>query len=144
MSVAEVLARKGASVKTIKAKETIWVLAQRLKADRIGALVVVADDGGIEGIVSERDIARGLAEHAAALPAMTVASIMTRSVVTCRPSDALSVVARVMTERRIRHLPVVEDKRIIGLVSIGDILGHRLEEMQQEVNVLRDYAISRS
>lgn len=144
MTVAEILKRKGPGVKTILSSETVWALANRLRAENVGAMVVVRDRSeDIEGIVSERDIARGLAEHGSNLPGMPVSALMTRGVITCVSSDSLGTVARTMTQRRIRHLPVMEDSKLIGLVSIGDVLGYRLDEMQQEVNVLRDYAIAK-
>lgn len=145
MTVAAILKKKGPAVKTILATETIWALAQRLRTENVGAMVVVRDRSEeIEGIVSERDIARGLAEHGSTLPGMPVSSIMTRGVITCLSTDTLASVARTMTQRRIRHLPVTENGKLHGLVSIGDVLSLRLDEMQQEVNVLRDYAIARS
>lgn len=145
MTVAAILQKKGSTVKTILATETVWALAQRLRVESVGAMVVVRDKSEeIEGIVSERDIARGLAEHGSNLPGMPVSSLMTRGVITCVSTDTLATVARTMTQRRIRHLPVMENGKLLGLVSIGDVLGYRLDEMQQEVNVLRDYAIARS
>lgn len=144
MTVAAILAKKGSAVKTIFATETVWALAQRLRAESVGAMVVRDKADAIEGIVSERDIARGLAEHGSNLPGMPVSSLMTRGVITCTPGDSLATVARIMTQRRIRHVPVMEGGKLTGLVSIGDVLSHRLDEMQQEVNVLRDYAIARS
>lgn len=144
MTVAAILTRKGSAVKTILATETVWALAQRLRSDSVGAMVVCDKTGAVEGIVSERDIARGMAEHGGNLVAMPVASIMTRGVITCTPGDTLATVARIMTQRRIRHLPVMEKGTLLGLVSIGDVLSLRLDEMQLEVAVLRDYAVARS
>ncbi len=146
MTVAAILQKKGSAVKTILSTETVWALSQRLRAENVGAMVVVRADRSeeIEGIVSERDIARGLAEHGSTLPGMPVSSLMTRGVITCLATDTLATVARTMTQRRIRHVPVTENGKLLGLVSIGDVLSLRLDEMQQEVNVLRDYAIARS
>ena len=145
MTVSAILQKKGSTVKTILSTETVWALAQRLRLESVGAMVVIRDKTDeIEGIVSERDIARGLAEHGSNLPGMPVASLMTRGVITCVSGDSLATVARIMTQRRIRHLPVMEGGKLLGLVSIGDVLSYRLDEMQQEVNVLRDYAIARS
>lgn len=144
MKVSEILKTKGVAVKSIGASETIWATAHRLKADAIGALVVLKADGAIEGIISERDLARGLAEHGSQLPGKLVSELMTKTVITCSPEDSVAGVSKVMIQRRIRHLPVVSQGKIVGLISIGDVLNHRLDQMQQEVNVLRDYAIAKS
>ncbi|MDX2308657.1 MAG: CBS domain-containing protein [Hyphomicrobium sp.] len=144
MKVEDILKKKGYVVKTIGPHETIWSLALRLRTDAVGALVVVGDDKGVRGIISERDLARGLAEHGAGLVDMRVEQLMTKSVITCQPEDSIGGVSKVMTQRRIRHLPVMRAGQLVGLVSIGDVLGHRLDQMEQEMNVLRDYAIARS
>lgn len=144
MNVSEILKAKGNVVKSITSNETIWTLAHRLKSDAIGALVVMRPDGSIEGIISERDVARGIAEHGSTLPGKTVGELMTKAVITCSPEDSVSGISRVMTQRRIRHLPVVDAGKVVGLISIGDVLSHRLDQMQKEVNVLRDYVIAKS
>jgi len=144
MKVEDILKKKGNLVKTIGPHETIWSLAVRLRTDAVGALVVVGEDKVVRGIISERDLARGLAEYGAGLVSMTVDQLMTRSVITCQPEDSIGGVSKVMTQRRIRHLPVMQGGKLLGLVSIGDVLGHRLDQMEQEMNVLRDYAIARS
>jgi CBS domain-containing protein len=143
MLVSDILKHKGAGVKTVRSDETALCLAKRLKGDRVGALVVSDDDWSLDGIISERDLAFGLADHGAGLYAIPVADLMTRAVVTCSAHDSIAHVMNVMTQRRIRHVPVREGNRLIGLVSIGDLLKHRLGEMQLEANVLRDYAIAR-
>ncbi|MGQ0672645.1 MAG: CBS domain-containing protein [Hyphomicrobium sp.] len=143
MRVSDILASKGSAVKTIAAGESIRALAQRLRTDAVGAMVVVAPSGAIEGIISERDVARGLAEHGSQVAALAVADLMTRAVITCGPDDSIAGISKVMTQRRIRHLPVVEGGSLVGLISIGDVLKHRLEEVQLEASVLRDYAIAR-
>ena len=143
MRVADILKAKGSAVMTIPANATLRQLAHSLHTEAIGALVVVDDKGAIRGIISERDLARGIAEFGASLPAMTVSELMTREVVTCTPDDSLAAVAKVMTQRRIRHLPVVVNGALTGLISIGDVLKYRIDEVQLEANVLRDFAISR-
>lgn len=143
MRVSEILVTKGSVVKSTSASETIKTLSQRLRQEGVGAMVVLSPDGEIVGIISERDLARGIADHGSALPDKTVGDLMTKSVITCTPADSIVAVSKTMTQRRIRHLPVIDGGRIVGLVSIGDILNHRLDQMQQEVNVLRDYAIAR-
>lgn len=143
MRVSEMLKTKGSDVKSISAGETIRALSLRLKQDGVGAMVVLSKDGVIEGIISERDIARGLSEHGSDLPGLKVGDLMTKAVIVCAPEDSIATVSKTMTQRRIRHLPVIDCGRLVGLISIGDVLNHRLDQMQQEVNVLRDYAIAR-
>jgi CBS domain-containing protein/phosphoglycolate phosphatase-like HAD superfamily hydrolase len=143
MKVSDILETKGSVVKTIRPDATIQAVAERLRNERVGVMVVMGANGTLDGIISERDLAHGLAEHGAAVTNRTVAQLMTRAVITCSREDSISAISRVMTQRRIRHLPVVEDGAVIGLVSIGDVLKYRLEEIQLEANVLRDYAIAR-
>jgi CBS domain-containing protein len=143
MLVSDILKHKGSDVKTARSDETAMCVAKRLKSERVGALVVSDDGVSLDGIISERDIAFGLAAHGAGLYAIPVADLMTRSVITCLPRDSIADVMAVMTQRRIRHLPVREGNRLIGVISIGDVLKHRLGELELEANVLRDYAIAR-
>jgi CBS domain-containing protein len=144
MLVSDILKHKGSDVKTARSDETALCVAKRLKSERVGALVVSDDGWSLDGIISERDIAFGLADHGAGLYGITVADLMTRAVITCAPRDTIAQVMSVMTQRRIRHVPVREGNRLIGVISIGDVLKHRLGELQLEANVLRDYAIARS
>lgn len=142
MRVADVLKGKGSAIKSIEPTATVKMLADRLRAEEVGAMLVTSGRHDIEGIVSERDVVRGFATYGSALEAMRVSDIMTRRVVTCSPEDPISQVARIMTERRIRHLPVRDGDRLVGMVSIGDVLKRRIDEVQLEANVLRDYAIA--
>jgi CBS domain-containing protein/beta-phosphoglucomutase-like phosphatase (HAD superfamily) len=143
MRVSDILKTKGSAVKTIESTATMRALAHSFRTEGVGAMLVLDNDGGLQGIVSERDLARGIDEFGMDLPLMRVSQLMTRSVVTCAPDDSLSTVANVMTQRRIRHVPVVVDGAVVGLISIGDVLKHRLDEVQLEANVLRDVARSR-
>jgi CBS domain-containing protein/beta-phosphoglucomutase-like phosphatase (HAD superfamily) len=143
MRVSDILKTKGSAVKTIEANATMRALAHRFRTESVGAMLVLDDTGGLQGIISERDLARGIDEFGTELPQMRVASLMTRSVVTCAPEDAVAAVASVMTQRRIRHLPVVVNGKVVGLVSIGDVLKYRLDEVELEASVLRDVARSR-
>ena len=142
MRVSEILNAKGASVTTVRPHETIDALTHRLRLEKIGSAVVSADGARIDGIISERDVVRGLAEHREALLAMTVSDLMTASVATCGPDDSVKDVMRTMTQRRIRHLPVTEAGRLVGIVSIGDVVKNRLDDMELEANVLRDSLIA--
>ena len=143
MRVSDILKTKGSAVKTVESTATIKAFAHGLRTEAVGAMVVKDAKGAVEGIISERDLARGLAEYGSDLPGMAVSELMTKAVVTCAPEDSVATVAKVMTLRRIRHLPVVVDGKLVGLISIGDVLKHRLDEVQLEANVLRDYAIAR-
>lgn len=140
MKVAEILKGKVPGVVGVRPDESIATFVHRLRMARIGAMVVVGEDGALRGIISERDITYGLAEHGNRALAMTVAELMTQDVLTITPEDTLSRVARIMTERRVRHLPVIEGRELVGMVSLGDVVKHRLEEMSLEASVLRDMA----
>jgi CBS domain-containing protein len=137
--VAEILKVKGAGVITIRPTETIGALARRLQQEQIGAMIVSHDGQSVDGIISERDVAYGLALHRGDLHALPVAALMTKKVITCSPDDSIADVARVMTERHIRHLPVTDGTRLVGVVGMRDILMHRLEEMQRVTKLLGSY-----
>ncbi|WP_029074856.1 CBS domain-containing protein [Kaistia adipata] len=138
MTVAAILSRKGREVVTVAVDRSIADVIHMLAEYRIGA-VVVADDGGrILGIVSERDVVRALARGPGALDGV-VASIMTAKVVTCRDHDTINEVMARMTEGRFRHLPVVEDGRLAGIVSIGDVVKARIEQVEREADEMRAY-----
>ncbi|MGE0053082.1 MAG: CBS domain-containing protein [Hyphomicrobium sp.] len=141
MKVIDILKEKGDVVKSVNPTDTVQFLSRRLFQEKVGAMVVISHTGAVEGIVSERDFTRGLAEYGPSLLAMPVSNIMTRAVISCAPQDTLQTVAQIMTRRRIRHLPVSDGVKLIGLISIGDVLNHRLEEVQREANVLRDNTI---
>ena len=143
MRVADILKAKGSTVHTVRPDQTIQHVAHRLRMDRVGALVVSGDGSSLDGIISERDLVYALTEHGADIMGMKVSQLMTASVETCSPDDTIAHVAKVMTNRRMRHLPVVEGRNLVGIVSIGDVVKHRLDELELETNVLRDYAVSR-
>jgi CBS domain-containing protein/beta-phosphoglucomutase-like phosphatase (HAD superfamily) len=140
MRVSDILKAKGSAVKTIEPNATLRALAHGFRTEAVGAMLVLDAEGKLQGIVSERDLARGIDEFGGGLAEMRVSDIMTRSVVTCAPEDSVAIVANVMTQRRIRHLPVVVNGAVVGLISIGDVLKHRLDEVQLEASVLRDVA----
>jgi len=142
MKVANILEVKGAEVMTVRPGDTIREVARRLVEENVGALVVSGGGGMLDGIISERDISRGLAFHGPHIGELLASDLMTRGVVTCAPDDTISDTARVMTDRRIRHLPVQDGKRIVGIISIGDILKYRLDEVMLETRVLRDIALA--
>jgi len=138
MRIAEVLQRKGESVVTISSEQTVRELLVLLSEHRIGALVVSRDGLHIDGIVSERDVVRRLNGDANVLD-VTVSAIMTASVHTCGPQDSVEDLMAAMTELRIRHVPVLVDDQIAGIVSIGDLVKHRLTELQAERDQLTTY-----
>lgn len=137
MHVAAVLKRKGHQVITTAPEATVAAVIELLTDNRIGA-VLVMDGERIAGIISERDIIRDLARRGAAILDKPVAELMTRDVLHCRPSDTIAEVMTVMTQKRIRHLPVVEDT-LVGMISIGDVVKQRLDETELEVETLRSY-----
>ncbi|MBS0252204.1 MAG: CBS domain-containing protein [Proteobacteria bacterium] len=142
MKVSNILEVKGAEVMTVRPSDTVYDVARRLLQEKVGALVVSANGATLDGIISERDISHGVAMHGPRIGELLASDIMTREVVTCGTEDRISEVARVMTERRIRHVPVKEGEKIVGIVSIGDILKRRLDEVMLETRVLRDIALS--
>ena len=142
MRVADILQKKGADVETIRPDAKVLMAVHRLRMQNIGALVVCRDGSRVEGVLSERDVVRGLTKHGAELLDMSVVAVMSRPPV-CAPDDSLTAVMAQMTRTRNRHLPVVEDGRLCGIVSIGDVVKHRLEEMELETNVLRDAYLTR-
>lgn len=139
MTVRTILARKGTDVVTIDPAAAVGAAAKLLSERGIGAVVVTGAESRTVGIVSERDIVKAIAVHGAAVLETPVSEIMTRKVVTCGQQDTIGELMQQMTEGKFRHVPVVEQDRLVGIVSIGDVVKSRLEQMEQESNALRDY-----
>lgn len=139
MNVNDILKAKGREVAMIAPDATVADAVRLLHRRGIGALVASAGADRVDGIVSERDIVHALAERGGAVLDLRVAELMTRRVVTCAPNDTIAELMGEMTRRRIRHLPVVERGRLVGLVSIGDVVKSRLEEMEFETTSLRQF-----
>lgn len=139
MLVETILATKGSDVLTADASETVSQAATRMEGNGVGALVIVDQAGMPAGILSERDIARGITRYGARLPDTPIASLMTRDLVTCQPDDTVADIMAVMTDRRIRHVPVLRDGVLAGIVSIGDVVKIRLGEIEREASALRAY-----
>lgn len=147
MTVREILSRKGGDVFFIGTDATIHDALRMLNARRIGALIVTGGDGTIAGIVSERDLLRECGERCAtagdgslaAFGNVPVRAVMTRDVITATQDDALTTVMNVMTENRIRHLPIVEDGTLVGIISIGDAVKACVEIAEAENRVLKEY-----
>ena len=139
MTVRAILSRKGRDVSTISPtanlSEAVRMLAQR----RIGAVVVTGPDNRVAGILSERDIVRVLGERGPAALEENVAAVMTRKVSTCDESETVAVLMERMTEGKFRHLPVVEQGKLVGIVSIGDVVKERLEEVEAEATAIKEY-----
>jgi CBS domain-containing protein len=139
MRVKDVLRRKGDAVFTISPKDTVGALLDVLAGHKVGALVVVTADGAVDGIVSERDVVRHLQARGAGILDEPISTIMTAPVRTADPDTTLDELMVLMTEHRIRHVPVVVDGRLSGLVSIGDVVKHRIDELQTERDQLTAY-----
>ena len=139
MQVAKILQHKGSEVYTIKPDATIEAAVLRLRDEGIGALVVSRDGTSVDGIVSERDFVHGLAERGADLLRAPVSDVMTRDVMTCRLTDTSGTLLSHMTERRVRHVPVIENGKLCGMISIGDAVKSRLDEVLHEADALREY-----
>lgn len=138
-AVAHILEDKGRSTVTITADRTLAEAVDMLSRHRIGAIVVLDGSGGVEGILSERDVVRAMAERGADGLSDLVGDRMTRKVATCSSSAAIAELMGMMTQGKFRHVPVVDDGRLGGMVSIGDIVKHRLAEMEAERQALTDY-----
>jgi CBS domain-containing protein len=142
MKVASILKAKGAHVVTVRPTETIQHAAAKLRLEGVGALIVSHDGATLDGMITERDITKGFAVHGADLASKHVYDLMEAGVLTCKPEDGIADVARLMTSRRLRHLPVTDGLRLVGIVSVGDILKYRLDEVELEARVMQDVAIA--
>lgn len=144
MNVAGILRAKGRPAQTIDRGATVAAAVHRMAGPpRIGALVVCDPDGPVQGLITERDITRAVDRHGALLPEVLVADVMSRNVPVCSPQDGMAELMATMTRSRYRHLPVVDGAKLLGLVSIGDVVKHRLEEIELQTGVLRDLYIVR-
>jgi len=142
MTVSMILAAKGREVTSIEPGATLKSAIAILAEERIGAVVVLGADHRIVGILSERDIVRAIAEGGAAALNEQVSRAMTRKVSTCIESDTLLGLMERMTEGKFRHLPVVDQGRLVGIVSIGDVVKHRLQELERDSAAMRDYILT--
>ena len=142
MTVKAILSRKGNNVITIEPTVMLSAAVKILAEHRIGAVVVAGADKQVAGILSERDIVRALAQRGPGALEDAVGQVMTRKVVTCTESDTVAALMERMTQGKFRHLPVVERGKLVGLVSIGDVVKHRLGEMEHESNALREYILT--
>jgi CBS domain-containing protein len=139
MNVSAILRQKGRAVTTAHPNTTLIDIANKLAAKRIGSIVIVGAGGEVQGIVSERDVIRALATDGADCLTRPVSQTMTRQVISCQESDTLEELMAMMTARRFRHMPVVADGALVGLVSIGDVVKHHIAEVEMEATAMRDY-----
>ncbi|MEC3973975.1 CBS domain-containing protein [Amycolatopsis sp. H20-H5] len=138
MRISDLLRGKGTAVATVAPETTVTELLARLAEHNVGAMVVITGDQ-IAGIVSERDVVRRLVEHGPGLLARPVAEIMTKMVASCGPEDSVDQLTVLMTERRIRHVPVLVEGKLAGIVSIGDVVKNRMEELEKSREQLEAY-----
>jgi CBS domain-containing protein len=141
MNVETILEKKGTEVSTIAPEASIKRAADWLRAKNVGALVVTSNDR-ILGIVSERDIVRAFSQYGDSITSMQVKDIMTHGLITASLGDDLAHLMHLMTRHRVRHMPVVRDGKLVGIVSIGDVVKHRLDDLELEASVLRDVYIA--
>lgn len=139
MNVQAILKRKGRDVATIPCSATLREAAQQLKAKGIGALVILDEDGALAGIISERDIVNAMAEEGEAAASRSVCDFMTTDVRTVGLSDTTDRLMEIMTHARMRHLPVIENGKLAGIVSIGDVVKQRMEEIAFEAEQMKNY-----
>lgn len=139
MHVAAVLKRKGDRMISARPTDAVAAIAVLLTEHRIGAVLVMEEDEKPVGIVSERDIVRTIAHQGAGALALTAADVMTRNLITGTPQDTVAGMMAVMTDRRIRHVPILEDGRVVGIVSIGDVVKARIDDAELEVESLRGF-----
>ena len=143
MRVSNLLATKGHDVATISQERSVSDAVQMLKERRIGALIVTGADAPLTGIFSERDVVRALAESGAAALDLKVADLMSTEVTTCDESTSVTDLMGLMTAKRIRHVPVVHEGQLVGMVSIGDVVKARFDELEHEKQDLLDYVSAR-
>jgi CBS domain-containing protein len=139
MNVKAILSAKGTGVVSIEPTATLAAAVSTLAQHRIGALLILGPDHRVIGILSERDIVRALAEQGAEVLTKPLSQVMTRKVATCTGADTVGMIMEQMTSGKFRHVPVVEQDQLVGIISIGDVVKHRLWEMEQESAALRDY-----
>jgi CBS domain-containing protein len=142
MKISSILSNKGSFVATVSPSATVTDLLALLAEHKIGAVVVADADGSVAGMVSERDVARACHTHGASALDQPVSAIMTELVVTCAPGASTEELMSLMTQRRVRHIPVIDEDEMVGIVSIGDVVKARLAELETERDALQAYISS--
>ena len=143
-TVRDLLDAKGDEVLRVTPSTTVWRIAQRMREARVGAFVVSRDGRRLDGLITERDVVLGVARHGGEVAHLRAGDLMQHSVVTCAPGDSIRSAMATMTRTRVRHLPVVEGGRLLGLVSIGDVIKSFVDDADLEARVLRDAYLARS
>ena len=139
MTVASILKSKGTNIITTKVGDSVSHASSVLADNNIGAVLVLDDAGNLAGILSERDIVSALAGSGSGCLIVNVEDLMTSNVIVCEPADSLDDILIMMTDKRIRHVPVLDDGELLGVVSIGDVVKRRMDAVEQEANAMRDY-----
>ncbi|MDQ8697223.1 CBS domain-containing protein [Hyphomicrobium sp. LHD-15] len=139
MNVASILKLKGRAVSTVRPNASLLDVAKKLGTKKIGAIVVVGENGNVAGIISERDIIRAVSERGAPALGLMVSEVMTRTVVSCRETSEIDELMETMTKGRFRHMPVIEDDALVGIISIGDVVKFHVAEVEMEVSAMRNY-----
>lgn len=139
MNVASILKAKGRAVATLSPEATLQDVCKKLSLKRIGAIVIVGEGGSVAGIISERDVIRAVSKMGAEALLCRVSDMMTRDVECCEESDAVDEIMEMMTKGRFRHLPVIEDGGLVGIISIGDVVKNHVAEVEMEVSAMRSY-----
>ena len=139
MNIGHILKTKALGVSTARPDDSIAEITSRLAQRKIGAIVIVGDNGKVAGIISERDIIRLIAQHGAGALTLSASDGMTREVISCSRSSTLDEIMDAMTHGRFRHLPVIEDGALVGIISIGDVVKHHNAEVELEVTAMRGY-----
>jgi CBS domain-containing protein len=139
MFVSDILKAKGDNVVSVTSQQPVGEALAKMAKHRIGAVLVLDPNGGIAGILSERDLVRGMHNNGKSVFTKLVGDLMTTQVVTCSPKDPVGAIEGMMTAQRFRHVPVLQDGKLIGIVSIGDVVKARIEEAEAEVDALRRY-----
>lgn len=141
MSVAQILKKKGNKVFSVASNDKILHALEILRENRIGAVLVMEANDKIVGVLSERDVVWALPENGPALLEKPVSFLMTRSVVTCTPDYTVEEILALMTRRRFRHVPVLEDSKLVGIISIGDAVKERISDLEHEEEALKEYIV---
>ena len=142
MKVADILQHKGGHTVTATAEQSIKITVALLHREKIGAVVVCDEEGRAVGLISERDIVNGLADHGAHVLELKVGDLMKTSIISCKTDDNIVDLMATMTERRIRHIPIIQNDELKGIVSIGDVVKNRIAETEHEAELLREYISS--
>ena len=142
MSVRAILSNKGRDVAIVDPNTDLMSAARQMSERHIGALVVLGVDARVGGIISERDIIHALAQRGAGALSEPVSKVMTRKVATCSENETIPAIMERMTAGKFRHVPVVEEDRLVGIISIGDVVKHRIEEIEHETAALKDYILT--